>query len=348
MEFTAQQIADFLSGKIVGDATVRVSNFAKIEDAKTGELSFLSNPKYLHYIYESKASIILVNQDFQPEGEIKPTLIKVEDAYQALAKLLELKEKYKPRKNGVSKLAHISASAQIGTNVYIAPYTYIGEGAVISNYAHIDANCYIGDNVKIGESTQLHAGVKVEYDCEIGANCILHAGAVIGADGFGFAPAEDGSYKKIMQIGNVVIQDDVEIGANTTIDRATMGSTIIGRGVKIDNLVQIAHNVEISENTVIAGQSGIAGSTKIGKHCVLAGQVGVSGHIEIADNCTFGAQTGVANSIKTPNSIMQGYPALPVGTFRRASVVYKNLPDLQRQINEMQRLLNSLTKEKEK
>lgn len=343
MEFTAQQIADFLNGEIIGDSSVKVSDFAKIEEARPGTLSFLANPKYTHYAYESKASIILVNKDFEPDTTINATLIKVDNAYESLAKLLELKELQKVRRNGISELSYIAPTAEIGENVYIAPFVYVGENATIADNVSIDAHSYIGEKVKIGKNTQLHSGVKVEQECEIGNNCIIHAGTVIGADGFGFAPTEDGSYKKIMQVGNVIIQDDVEIGANVAIDRATMGSTIIHKGVKIDNLVQIAHNVEIGENTAIAGQSGIAGSTKIGKNCILAGQVGIAGHLEIADNCIFGAQTGVANSIKEPKSIMQGYPAIAVGTFRRASVVYKNLPDLQRQINEMQRQLDELS-----
>lgn len=342
MEFSAQQIAEYLHGEIIGNPSVKVHDFAKIEEGENGTLSFLSNPKYNHFIYDSNASIILVNRDFEPEKEVKATLIKVDNAYESLAMLMSLIEQYKPKKNGVSSLAHISASAKIGTNVYIAPYVYVGEGAEIGNYAYIDALSYIGDNAKIGENTHLHSGVKVEKECVIGKNCILHAGVVVGSDGFGFAPTNDGSYIKIPQVGNVVIEDDVEIGANTTVDRATLGNTIIHKGVKLDNLVQIAHNVEIGENTVIAAQSGVAGSTKIGRQCVLAGQVGVAGHIEIADGCVFGAQTGIANTVKEPKSIMQGYPAVPVGIFRRASVVYKNLPDLLKTINELQKQVDEL------
>ena len=300
-------------------------------------MSFLSNPKYSHYLYETNASIVLVNKDFKPQKEVSPTLVQVDNAYEALAMLLGLVEQMKPKKNGVSPQAFISPSAKIGTNVYIAPFVFVGEGAEIGNYASIDANSYIGESAKIGESTLLHAGVKVEQECEIGNNCILHAGVVVGADGFGFAPTPEGTYRKIPQVGNVIIEDNVEIGANTTIDRGTLGSTIIRQGVKLDNLVQIAHNVEVKKNTVIAAQSGIAGSTTIGENCVLGGQVGVAGHIEIADGCMFGAQTGVPNSIKEPKSVMQGYPAVPVSVFRRASVVYKNLPELQKIVNELQR-----------
>jgi UDP-3-O-[3-hydroxymyristoyl] glucosamine N-acyltransferase len=314
-----------------------VSGFSAIENGEVGTLSFLSNPKYSHYLYETNASIVLVNKDFKPQKEVSPTLVQVDNAYEALAMLLGLVEQMKPKKNGVSPQAFISPSAKIGTNVYIAPFVFVGEGAEIGNYASIDANSYIGESAKIGESTLLHAGVKVEQECEIGNNCILHAGVVVGADGFGFAPTPEGTYRKIPQVGNVIIEDNVEIGANTTIDRGTLGSTIIRQGVKLDNLVQIAHNVEVKKNTVIAAQSGIAGSTTIGENCVLGGQVGVAGHIEIADGCMFGAQTGVPNSIKEPKSVMQGYPAVPVSVFRRASVVYKNLPELQKIVNELQR-----------
>ena len=342
MEFTAQQIAEYLQGEVFGDPTVKVNDFSKIEEGKEGTLSFLSNPKYSHYIYDSEASIILINRDFIPEREVKATLIRVDNAYESLAKLLILTEEYKTQKNGISSLAHIANSAKIGSNVYIAPFVVIEDDAEIGDNVVIEASGFIGRNVKIGDNTQFHANVKVEKDCVVGKNCIFHCGVVIGSDGFGFAPTEDGSYLKIPQIGNVVIEDDVEIGANSTIDRATMGSTFIHKGVKIDNLVQIAHNVEIGENTVIASQSGVAGSTKVGKHCVLAGQVGLSGHIEIADGCIFGAQTGVANSVKKPNSILQGYPAVPVELFRRSSVVYKNLPDLQKTVYEIQKQVKEL------
>lgn len=342
MEFSAQQIAEFLHGEILGDAAITVHDFSKIEEGKTGTLSFLSNPKYSHFIYDTNASIVLVNKDFQPEKELKPTLIKVDNAYESLAMLLGLMEQYKPRKNGVSSLAFISPTAKIGSNVYVAPYVYVGDYAEIGNYVSLDASSYVGDNVKIGDNTQIHAGVKIEKACEIGKNCILHAGVVIGSDGFGFVPTDDGTYRKIPQIGNVVIEDDVEIGANTTIDRATLGSTLIHAGVKLDNLVQIAHNVEIDVNTAIAAQSGVAGSTKIGKQCVLAGQVGIAGHLQIADGSIFGAQTGVPNSVKSPNGVYQGYPAVPVGVFRRASVIYKNLPELQKSVYELQKQLDEL------
>lgn len=337
MEFSAKQISEYLKGNIIGNPDVKVSGFSAIENGEEGTLSFLSNPKYSHFIYDTNASIVLVNKDFEPEKEVKPTLIQVDSAYEALAMLLGWVEQMKPKKNGISPQAFISPTAKIGINVYIAPFVYVGEGAEIGNYVSIDANSYIGENAKVGENTELHAGVKVEKECVIGKNCILHAGAVVGSDGFGFAPTPDGSYRKIPQVGNVIIEDNVEIGANTTIDRATLGSTIIRQGVKLDNLVQIAHNVEVKKNTVIASQSGVAGSSTIGENCVLAGQVGIAGHIEIADRCVFGAQTGVPNSVKEPKSVMQGYPAVPVNIFRRASVVYKNLPELQRIVYELQK-----------
>ena len=343
MEFSAQQVASFLNGEIIGDASVTVHDFSKIEEGQTGTLSFLSNPKYYHYIYDCNASIVLVNRSFVPEREVKATLIKVDNAYESLAVLLGIVEEHKPKKNGVSPLAYIAPTARIGANVYIAPYVYVGDYVEIGNYTTIDASSYIGDGVKVGNNCQLHAGVKVEKECVVGNNCILHAGVVIGSDGFGFAPTDDGSYRKIPQTGNVILEDNVEVGANATIDRATLGSTTIRKGVKIDNLVQIAHNVEVDINTVIAAQSGIAGSTKIGKQCVLAGQVGIAGHLEIADGSVFGAQTGVPSSLKTPNQIYQGYPAVTLGVFQRASVIFKKLPDLQKSIYELQKQLAELT-----
>lgn len=344
MEFTAQQIADFLGGEIQGNPAVKVSDFSKIEEGKPGTLSFLSNPKYSQYIYDSQASIILVNKSFEPEREVQATLIRVNDAYQALATLLSLVDQAKPKKTGISPLAYISESAEIGENAYIAPFVYIGEKVVIGKNAMIHTQVSIEDGASIGENTILNPGVKVYYKCLIGANCILHSGCVIGSDGFGFAPTADGSYKKIPQMGNVVLEDNVEIGANTVVDRATLGSTIIRKGVKIDNLVQIAHNVEVGENTVIAAQTGISGSTKLGKRCTLAGQVGIAGHLQIADGTIFGAQTGVPNSVKVPNQVLQGYPAVPIMTFQKAAIVHKNLPELQKLIYAMQKRIDELEK----
>jgi UDP-3-O-[3-hydroxymyristoyl] glucosamine N-acyltransferase len=342
MEFTAQQIADFLGGEVEGNASIKVSDFSKIEEGKPGTLSFLSNPKYSQFIYDSQASIILVNKDFQPEREVPSTLIRVDDAYQSLARLLSMVDQAKPRKTGISTLAYISSSAIIGEDAYIAPFVYIGEQVTIGKNASLHPHSCVEDGAKLGDNVTLFSGVKIYYNCVIGNNCTLHSGSVIGSDGFGFAPSEDGSYKKIPQMGNVVLEDNIEIGANTVVDRATLGSTFIRQGVKIDNLVQIAHNVEVGMNTVIAAQTGISGSTKLGKQCVLAGQVGIAGHLHIADNTIFGAQTGVPNSVKIPNQTLQGYPAVPVMTFHRASVVYKNLPELQKTVYALQKKIQEL------
>jgi len=342
MEFTAQQIADFLGGEIQGDPSVKVSDFSKIEEGKPGTLSFLSNPKYIQYIYDSQASVILVNKDFQPERKVQSTLILVDDAYQSLARLLTMVDQAKPKKTGISTLAYISESAVIGENAYIAPFVYIGDHVTIGKNVSLHPHCCLEDGAKLGENVILFSGVKIYYNCVIGNNCTLHSGSVIGSDGFGFAPTEDGSYKKIPQMGNVVLEDNIEIGANTVVDRATLGSTIVRQGVKIDNLVQIAHNVEVGTNTVIAAQTGISGSTKLGKQCVLAGQVGIAGHLHIADGTIFGAQSGVPNNIKKPNQVFQGYPAVPVMTFHRASVVYKNLPELQKTVYALEKKIQEL------
>ena len=342
MEFTAQQIADFLGGIIQGNPSVKVSDFSKIEEGKPGTLSFLSNPKYSQYIYDSQASVILVNKDFQPERKVQSTLILVDDAYQSLARLLTLVDQTKPRKTGISTMAYISERAVIGENAYIAPFVYIGDHVTIGKNVSLHPHCCLEDGAKLGENVILFSGVKIYYNCVIGNNCTLHSGSVIGSDGFGFAPTEDGSYKKIPQMGNVVLEDNIEIGANTVVDRATLGSTIVRQGVKIDNLVQIAHNVEVGTNTVIAAQTGISGSTKLGKQCVLAGQVGIAGHLHIADGTIFGAQSGVPNNIKKPNQVFQGYPAVPVMTFHRASVVYKNLPELQKTVYALEKKIQEL------
>ncbi len=342
MEFTAQQIAEFLQGKVEGNPQVKVSGFSKIEEGKPGTLSFLSNPKYNKYIYDSKADIILVNNDFVPEHQVKATLIRVENAYESIAKLLTQVEQYSIRKTGVSEKSYISDTARLGNKPYIEAFVSVGDNVVLGDNVSVYAGACIGDNVTIGNNVTLYAGVKIYKNCVIGNNCILHAGAVIGSDGFGFAQATDGVYNKIPQTGNVVIEDDVEIGANTTIDRATMGSTIIRKGVKIDNLVQVAHNVEIGENTVIAAQTGISGSTKIGKNCILAGQVGLAGHLTIADKTIIAAQTGVPNSVKTSGQILMGYPAIPLRDFQRSAIVFKNLPEMQRIIYDLKRQLDDI------
>jgi UDP-3-O-[3-hydroxymyristoyl] glucosamine N-acyltransferase len=337
MEFTVQQIADYLNGVVEGDGTLKVSELSKIEEGRSGTLTFLSNPKYTQYIYSTQASACLVNRDFVPEKEVATTLIRVDNAYECLAKLLTLVDSVKPKKQGISAKSDISESAKIGDNVYVGAFVVIGDGVVIGDNVQIYPNTFIDDNVVVGDGTVIYAGVKIYDGCRIGARCVLHAGAVVGSDGFGHAPDAEGHYHKIPQVGNVVIEDDVELGANTTIDRATMGSTVIRRGVKIDNLVQVAHNVEIGEDTVIAAQSGIAGSTKIGKRCMLGGQVGISGHITIADGSIFGAQSGVPSNIKEPNQIWQGYPVMPIMGFRRLTVLQKQLPDLSRRVHELEK-----------
>ena len=344
MEFTAQQIADFLGGEIQGNPSVKVSDFSKIEEGKPGTLSFLSNPKYTQYIYDSQASIILVNKDFQPERAVLATLIRVNDAYQSLAMLLSMVDQAKPKKTGISPLAFISETAEIAENVYIAAFVFVGENVKIGKNSRIYASSSVEDGAKIGENTTLYSGVKIYYNCVVGNNCVLHSGVVIGSDGFGFAPTADGSYKKIPQMGNAVLEDDVEIGSNSIVDRATLGSTIVRKGVKIDNLVQIAHNVEIGENTVIAAQTGISGSTKLGKRCILGGQVGLAGHIQIADGTIFGAQAGQANSITKPDQMFMGSPAFDLRTFQRSSIAFKNLAEMQKMIYTLQRRIDELEK----
>ena len=310
VSFTAEQIATVLKGTVEGDPSVKVSNFSRIEEGKPGTLTFLANPKYIHYIYTTKASIVLVNDDFVPEQPVQATLIRCANAYASLAVLLDLVEKTKPQKIGIEPMAYISDSASVGADVYVGGFAYIADNAQIGNNVKIYPQSYIGDDVKIGDNTIIYPGVKIYQGCIIGDNCIIHAGVVIGSDGFGFAP-ENGVYKKIPQMGIVIIEDDVEIGANTTIDRAVMDATIIRKGVKLDNLIQIAHNVEVGENTVMAAQVGVSGSTKIGKQCMLGGQVGLGGHITIGDNANIGAQSGIISNIE-PNAKILGAPAILV------------------------------------
>ena len=344
MEFSAKEIAQFLGGKVIGDENVKVSNLSKIEEGKAGTLTILANPKYTPHIYTTQASIVLVNKGFTPEGEIKATLIEVEDAYACLAMLLNMVNAARPEKKGIEEGAHVAASATLSDSIYIGAFAYIGEHAVLGEGCKIYPQAYVGDNVKIGNNTTIYPGVKIYHDCVIGNNCIIHAGAVIGADGFGFAP-HDGKYVKIAQIGNVVIEDNVEIGANTTIDRATMGSTVIHEGVKLDNLIQVAHNVEIGESTVMAAQCGIAGSTKIGSHCMMGGQVGVAGHITVGDHVNVGAQTGIPNHID-PNNTLLGTPAMPAREFARVSVLMRKLPELSQTIRELQKEIKSLKQQR--
>ena len=343
MEFTAQQIAAFLRGTVEGDPEVKVSNFSKIEEGKPGTLTFLANPKYEHHIYHTEASIVLVNQDFTPTEPIHTTLIRVENAYTALAQLLNMVEQAKSKKSGVDSTAFIAPTASVGEDCYIGNMAYIGERVKLGNNCQVYPFAYIGDNVEIGDNTILYPHVTVYHDCRIGQHCILHAGSVIGADGFGFAP-EGEQYKKIPQLGNVVIEDNVEIGANTTIDRAVMDSTIIRQGVKLDNLIQIAHNVEVGENTVMAAQVGIAGSVKVGKHCMFGGQVGLAGHIQIADDVTLGALAGVISSVKEATTLL-GAPAIQARNFMRSSAIFNRLPELYRTIGQLQREVETLKKE---
>lgn len=346
VSFTAQQIATVLNGTIEGDPTVVVNNFSKIEEGKPGTLTFLANPKYTHYIYTTQASIVLVNNDFVAEHPISATLIRCFNAYAALAVLLDMVEKTKPQKKGIEPMSYVADTATLGTDVYVGSFAYIGSKVKIGNNSKIYPQVYLGDDVTIGDNTIIYPGAKIYGGCRIGDNCIIHAGAVIGADGFGFAP-EGGVYKKIPQMGIVIIEDDVEIGANTTIDRAVMDATIIHKGVKLDNLIQIAHNVEIGQNTVMAAQVGISGSTKVGEHCMFGGQVGLGGHITIGDNANIGAQSGIISNIKE-NAQLLGAPAIPVKDFFRSSVVFPKLPEMYKQIAQMQKELDKLKEKLEK
>ena len=345
MEFSAKQIAEYIHGTIIGDENATVHTFAKIEEAIAGALSFLSNPKYTPYLYNTQSSIVLVNKDLEPKHEIKATLIKVDNAYESLAKLMMLYEASLPKKQGIDPLASVATNAKIGNNVYIGAFACIEEGAEIGDNTYIHPHVTVGCNAKVGANTILYPNVTIYHDCRVGNNCILHAGSVIGADGFGFAPTENG-YEKIPQIGIAILEDDVEIGANTCVDRATMGATIIRKGVKLDNLIQIAHNVEVGNHTVMASQVGIAGSTKIGERCTFAGQVGVAGHITIGDHVTVGAQSGIPGNTKSGTTLM-GYPAIDPKQFARSAVIYKKLPDmytelgcLKREIEELKKQLN--------
>jgi len=339
MEFSASQLAEVIEGIIEGNPDVTISRLSKIEEGEPGTLSFLSNPKYTPYIYTTRASIVIVNKDFSPDQPIHSTLIRVEDAYIAFARLLELYNKINNEKKGVSSLSFVAKSAVIGKDVYIGEFAFIGENVVIGNNARIFPQVFLGDNVKVGSDSTLFAGVVVYSDNIIGKECTIHGGVVIGADGFGFAPQQDKNYKKIAQIGNVIIEDNVEIGSNTTIDRATLGSTIIRKGAKLDNLIQVAHNVEIGENTVIAAQTGISGSTKIGKNCMIAGQVGFVGHLSIGDDVKIGAQSGVSGDLKD-GSIFMGSPAIDISIHRRALVHFKNLPEIVKRLDQLERRLN--------
>lgn len=340
MEFSAKQIAAYIQGEIVGDENATVHTFAKIEEGIPGAISFLSNPKYTPYIYESKASIILVNKDFVPEHDIKATLIKVDNAYESLAKLLTLYEQSKPKLTGIDSLAYIAPTAKVGQNVYIGPFAYIGDYAEIGDNTAVHPHATVSAGAKVGSDCILYPNVTVYHDCRVGNRCILHAGCVIGADGFGFAPTPEG-YEKIPQIGITILEDDVEIGANTCVDRATMGATIVHRGVKLDNLVQIAHNDEIGSHTVMAAQVGIAGSTKVGEWCMFGGQVGIAGHIHIGNKVDLGAQSGVPGSLKDGSRLI-GTPPMELKPYFKAQAVFRKLPDMYFELNALRKELNEL------
>lgn len=344
MEFTAATIAGFLNGEIEGNPDIKVNTIAKIEEGQIGALSFLANPKYEHYIYDTKSSIVLVNKSFVPSAKINATLIRVENSYEAFASLLTLVDQARPRKKGIHATAIIENTAKIGEDIYIGPYAYIGENCVIGDKCSVYPHVYIGDNTLVGENCILNPGVTIYHDCVLGDGCIVHAGSVIGSDGFGFAPQSDNEYMKIPQLGNVILEDHVEIGANVTIDRATMGSTIIRKGVKLDNLIQIGHNVEVGENSVMAAQTGISGSTKIGKNCMFGGQVGLAGHLKIANGTKIGAQGGILSNIKEENSVIIGSPAIEVRQFMKSSVIFKKLPEMKVKIDNLEKEVESLKK----
>ncbi len=334
MEFTASQIANLLEGEVEGNPEIAVHKLAKIEEGVKGSLTFLANPKYTHYIYSTEASITIVNKDFVPEQALATTLIKVDDAYKSFSKLLEYYNQVKFNKTGLEEPVYVSESASYGDNFYLGAFSYLGNNVVIGNNVKIYPNVYIGDNVTIGNDVVVFAGAKIYSESIVGNRCVIHSGAIIGADGFGFTPDDNGEYSKVPQTGNVILEDNVDVGAGTTIDRATLGSTILRKGVKLDNQIQIAHNVEIGENTAIAAQTGIAGSTKIGKNCLIGGQVGIVGHITIGDRVKIQAQSGIGRNVKD-DEVLQGSPALNYGDYNKSYVHFKNLPKIVNKINEI-------------
>lgn len=344
MQFTAEMIAELLGGTVVGDKSASVSTVSSIEGGKPGSLSYLTNPKYEQYVYTTEASIVLVDSTFEPKEAVKATLIKVENVGACVLNLLEMYNASKPRKTGISKMASIAENAEVGNECYVGDFTVIESGAKIGDKVQIYPQCYIGDNVVIGEGTKLYPGVKIYEGCRIGKNCILHAGSVIGADGFGFAPREDGTFAKIPQLGIVIIEDNVEIGANTCIDRAKTDSTIIGSGVKLDNLIQIGHNVEVGANTVMSAQVGIAGTSKVGANCFVAGQVGIADHVTIGNEVKIGSKSGIDKNVPD-GEIRFGYPALPGMLYHRSFAVFKQLPDLAQRLRELERSVSRLTTE---
>jgi UDP-3-O-[3-hydroxymyristoyl] glucosamine N-acyltransferase len=347
MQFTAAQISVLVNGKIEGNADAAVSSFGKIEEAEQGQLTFLANPKYEEYLYTTNASIAIVNESYELRQSVKPTLIRVTDAYSAFALLLgKYQEMATQQMKGVQQPSFISPTARISEGVFVGAFSYLGENVKIGKNTKIFPNAFIGDNVTIGENCIIHPGVKIYHDCILHNQVVIHAGTVIGSDGFGFAPQADGSFKKVPQIGNVVVEDQVEIGANTTIDRATLGSTCIRRGAKLDNLIQVAHNVEVGESTVIAAQAGVSGSTKIGKNVMIGGQAGLVGHIQIADGSKINAQSGVSKSLKEPYSAVTGSPAGDYTSALRSQAVFRNLPQLEKRVHELEELVRQLMAER--
>ena len=342
MKFTATQIAELLSGKVEGNPNAEVWNVAKIEEGAPGMLSFLANPKYTHCIYETQSSVVIVNDDFVPTAPIKSTLIRVPDAYASFAKLLAFYDQMSQNKQGSSSMAFVSSTAKCGENVYLGEFAFVGENAKIGNNVKVYPQVYVGDNCVVGDNTVLYPGVKLYRNTVVGQNCILHAGVVIGADGFGFAPQADGHYEKIPQVGNVVIEDNVEIGANTTIDRSTMGSTRIHKGVKLDNLIHLAHNVEIGENSALAAQVGVSGSTRLGKNCVVGGQSGFVGHINIADGSQFGGQSGIMGSIKEENQAFMGTPIQPLRQYLVSNARFRHIDEMARKLDALEKELAEL------
>lgn len=340
MIFTAGQIAGILEGEVEGNPEIAVHKLAKIEEGEKGSLTFLANPKYTPHIYTTKASITIVNKDFTPDQNLETTLIKVDDAYESFSKLLEYYDQAKNTKTGIENPVFIAESAIYGEGIYVGAFSYIGDNVNIGDNVKIYPNTYIGDNVTLDDNVIIHSGAKVYSETVVGKNCVIQSGAIVGADGFGFAPNKNGIFNKIPQTGNVILEDDVDVGAGTTIDRATMGSTILRKGVKLDNQIQIAHNVEIGEHTVIAAQTGVAGSTKIGKRCMIGGQVGIVGHITIGDNVRIQAQSGIGRNVKD-DEILQGSPALNYGDYNKSYVHFKNLPKIVNNINELEKKITS-------
>ena len=344
MNFELSEIAKKIDGNIEGDSKLIISSISEINNAKKGSITFLSNPNYIHFLYKTNASAVIINEDFKADKPVKTTLIKVKNAYESFCKVLNIYKKDSNLKSGIDKSSYIDKSSKIGKNVYIGAFCFVGKNVEIGKNVIIHPQCFIGDNVKINDNCIIYPKVNILNDSIIGKNCTFQSGVIIGSDGFGFAPSSDGVYNKIAQIGNVIIESNVEIGANTTIDRATIGSTIIREGVKLDNLIQIAHNVEIGKNTVIAAQSGIAGSTKIGKNCMIGGQVGIIGHLNIADNVKIAAQSGVGNNIEEKGAVIQGSPAFNIFDYKRSYVLFKNLTKLNNRIQKIEKELTSLLK----